>query len=132
MKLFRPARVIAAIITIFSLLFTQLALASYVCPELSPVKAAAMASHGEPMADCANMNMATDQASLCHSHCQSGHQSADTAQAPWVQPFVAAQLSVVLHVTGEVTQLHAIPREGAFLVRSSAPPLAIRHCCFRI
>jgi hypothetical protein len=132
MNFFRPPRVVAAIITIFSLLFTQLALASYVCQELGAAKPAMMAHNGEPMAGCANMDMPTGQASLCHSHCQAGNQSADTPQAPLVQPFVAAQLSVVLRVVEAAVPLLAMEAGGMPLIRSTAPPLAIQHCCFRL
>lgn len=132
MKLLRPSRVIAAIITIFSLLFTQLALASYLCPELGTAKPVMMVDDRAPMADCANMTMPKEPSGLCHSHCQAGKQSADTPPVPLVQPFVAAQLSVVLRVAGEVAPPHAVLAAGVCLKRSTSPPLAIQNCCFRI
>jgi hypothetical protein len=130
MKVSRPSRVIAAIITIFSLLFTQLALASYACPGLNAATPAATAPDAAPMSDCANMDM--DQPGLCHTHCQAGNQTADTPQAPLVQPFVAAQLSVVLSGAESVATSLALQPQGELLKRSTAPPLAIRNCCFRI
>lgn len=130
MKLSRPARVIAAIITIFSLLFTQLALASYVCSELNVVNSGATPMDAAAMSGCANMSRKMDP--LCHSHCEAGRQSAYPSQAPLVPPFVAAQLSVVLSVAESASPYHAWQPEGVLLKRSTAPPLAIRHCCFRI
>lgn len=132
MKFFRPSRVIAAIITILSLLFTQLALASYACPELNVEKPVAMAMDAEKMPGCANMDMKMDQPGLCHSHCEAGSQTADTPQAPLVQPFVAAELTVVLSAATPLTPCHTLHLEGVLLKRSTAPPLAIRNCCFRI
>lgn len=126
MKLSRPSSLIAAIITIFSLLFTQLALAAYACPALNVVAPAAT------MPGCANMDMQIDQPGLCHSHCEAGKQSADTPQAPLVQPFVAAELRVVLSVAESDAPYHALQPESVILKRSTAPPLAIRNCCFRI
>ena len=131
MKVSRPSRVIAAIITIFSLLFTQLALASYACPELNVAKRTAIAQTVE-MPGCANMDMAMDQPGLCQPHCAAASQTADTPQAPLVQPFVAAELTVVLSVATAAVPTHALQPEGVLLKRSTAPPLAIRNCCFRI
>jgi hypothetical protein len=132
MKFSRPSRVLAAIITIFSLLFTQLALASYSCPGLNVAKAAMVAADAADMPGCVNMNTETPQPNLCHSHCESGSQTADTVQAPLLQPFVAAELTVVLSVAESVAPSHALQPEGVLLQRSTAPPLAIRNCCFRI
>ena len=132
MKFSRPSRVLAAIITIFSLLFTQLALASYACPGLNPAKPAMVATGTADMPGCTSMNMETPQPGLCHSHCEAGNQTADTAQAPLVQPFVAAELTVVLSVAESVAPSHASQPEGVLLKRSTAPPLSIRNCCFRI
>lgn len=125
MKLSRPSSLIAAIIAIFSLLFTQLAMAAYACPALTVAPAASMPG-------CANMDMKMDQAGLCHSHCESGKQSADTPQAPLVQPFVAARLHIVVSVAESAAPYHAAQSGDALLKRSTAPPLAIRNCCFRI
>jgi hypothetical protein len=130
MKISRPSRIIAAIITIFSLLFTQLAVASYACPGMNTANPAASATNVVKMADCANMDK--DQPGLCHSHCEAGSQAADTPHAPLVQPFVAAQLTVVLNEAESVFPSHALQPEGVLLQRSTAPPLAIRNCCFRI
>jgi hypothetical protein len=132
MKSSRPSRVLAAIITIFSLLFTQLALASYSCPGLNVVEAPMVAPDVSDMSGCAGMNMKTPQPGLCHAHCKAETQTADTVQAPLVQPFVAAQFTVVLSASESVAPSHVSQPEDVLLKRSTAPPLSIRNCCFRI
>jgi hypothetical protein len=136
MNLSHLSRIIAAIITILSLLFTQLALASYDCPQLRAAPPAAMSMHGADMPGCANManmaNMDTDQPGLCHAHCTAGSQTVDTPHAPLVAPFVAAALTAVVCDAGVLAPSHGLQRKAVFLERSTAPPLAIRHCCFRI
>ena len=127
MKLSRPSRFIAALVTIFSLLFTQLAVAAYACPA-SNAAPAAMSAMGD-MPGCQGMDM--NQQGLCAAHCDPGHQSLDTPGAPHVQPFVAAALAVVL--VSAFAQQPAAARPDAYrLTRTTAPPLAIRNCCFRI
>jgi hypothetical protein len=125
MKLSRPSRFIAALLTIFSLLFTQLAVAAYACPASN---AAAMSAMGD-MAGCQAMDM--DQQGLCAAHCDPGHQSLDTPGAPHVQPFVAAALAVVL-ISAHAQQPAAALPDAYRLTRTTAPPLSIRNCCFRI
>jgi hypothetical protein len=132
MKVSRPFRIFAAIITIFSLLFTQLAMASYTCPGLNASKLAAIATDVVKMPGCANMDMEMGQPGLSHAHCEAGSQTADTPQAPLVPPFVAAELTVVLSVAEPVAPFRAVQLEGVLLKRITAPPLAIRNCCFRI
>lgn len=124
MSQFRPSRALAAIVTIFSLLFAQLAVAAYACPRLeAAVQQAAMPG-------CAEMQM--QEAALCHTHCDAAGQSLDRPDLPQVQAFVPAALSVVLSPEPRA-QLRAHPDAGQPpLTRSTAPPLAIRHCCFRI
>lgn len=126
----RLSRVLAAIITIFSLLFAQLAVASYVCPELDAVAATAISSDEVQMNDCAHLNV--EQSSLCHAHCEPESQSSHTPHVPPVQAFVAAELAVVICATRSVALSHTLERDALTLKRSTAPPLAIHNCCFRI
>ncbi|MDB5755207.1 MAG: silD [Massilia sp.] len=131
MKLNRPSRVVAALIALCSVLFMQLALASYACPILkidAGARAAQMAVQG--MADCADMDMA--QPGLCQAAAHPDHQSLDKPQLPEVQPFAASGLSVTL-MPAEVTPALAVaPSKTVFLEHATAPPLTIRNCCFRI
>jgi hypothetical protein len=130
MRICRPSRVLAAFIAIFSLLFAQLAVASYACPEIKAAQRVLVAMNVTAMADCASMDM--DQSGLCHSHCKAGHQSPDTSQVPAVQAFVAAGLAVVLVDLPITAAATGQDRRNRLLERATAPPLTIRHCCFRI
>lgn len=121
MKLSRPLRSIAALVALCSLLFMQLAVAAYACPVLTVAAATS---------DCARMDM--EQPALCHAHAQPGHQSLDKPDIPQVSPFVAADLTVtLLPATTVASPLQELPTD-LLLTRATAPPLAIRHCCFRI
>lgn len=131
MKLSQPTRAIAAIIMLFSLLFAQLAVSAYACPLLD--KEQTMVGGGMAnMPGCTGMGMDKSSPALCTAHCDTGHQSASTSGAPNVQPFVPCSLEVVLapferYSLSLVSSLESVP-----LTRSTAPPLAIQHCCFRI
>lgn len=128
MKLTRPSRFIAALITLFSLLFTQLAVASYTCPQLSTVNHASV--NMQDMPGCTGMD--AQQPNLCAAHCDAGHQSSDTAAAPQVLPFIACQLALVLPSDESISSELSAPAAAVSLTRTTAPPLAIQHCCFRI
>jgi hypothetical protein len=128
MKSTRPVRFIAALITLCSLLFTQLAVASYACPDLSTAGHAAVRMHDMP--GCTGMD--ADQPNLCAAHCDAGHQSLDAAAVPQVLPFIACQLALVLPSMELISSGLAAPAATPPLTRTTAPPLAIRHCCFRI
>lgn len=132
MKLTKISRLFAAGLTLFALLFTQLAVAAYACPELgqsSPVAVELIIDADMP--GC--QGMPPDQAAptLCAAHCDEPAQSADTTSAPAVQPFIQAALSVVLTYGNAARFTHLMPDRGN-LNRSGSPPLIIRNCCFRI
>lgn len=128
MKLSRPQRLITALIMLFSLLFAQLAVAAYACPvEASSPKP--MVSSMANMPGCTGMDMA--KPALCGAHCDKVHQSADTPSAPAVPAFVPCSLELVLPRMDRVAALPSAATEALPLTRTTAPPLAIRHCCFR-
>jgi hypothetical protein len=128
MKLTRSSRFIAALITLFSLLFTQLAMASYACPQLYTANHETVRM--QDMSGCTGMT--TQQSNLCEAHCDAGHQSLDAAAAPQVLPFIACQLALVLPSDESSSSGMAVPVASVPLTRTTAPPLTIRHCCFRI
>ncbi|CAN7597179.1 hypothetical protein LJR289_004333 [Pseudoduganella sp. LjRoot289] len=125
----RTTRLVAALITMFSLLFAQLAVAAYACPDLTMSSMSAKAAQ-DAMPGCADMDMA--QPGLCQAHCASGHQSLDTPPAPHVPAFVSGGLVAVVAVADRVFSTAPPPLSSPLLTRTTAPPLAIRHCCFRI
>lgn len=134
MKLSQPTRVIAAIIMLFSLLFSQLAVSAYACPLLNKpqtVDAVGMTNMTN-MPGCTDMGMDKSSPALCAAHCDTGHQSADTSGTPAIQPFVPCGLEIVLPRIERFSRSLGFSLESVPLTRTTAPPLAIRHCCFRI
>ncbi len=123
----RPSRFFVIVFAVCSLLYTQFALASYVCPAtLMPGWAAAKSQ----MADCAGADK--QQPGLCHAHGHQFHQSLDKPDLPQVAPFLSAALMRVVQ-PAEPPHFRASaapPPDG--LSHSTSPPIAIRHCCFRI
>lgn len=76
--------------------------------------------------------MDVEQPSLCHAHGQVGHQSLDKPDLPQVQPFVAVSLMQALTYF-DTAYRPSLPQPRALvLTRTTAPPLSIRNCCFRI
>jgi hypothetical protein len=137
MRRTRQFRFVAALIALLSMLFMQLALASYACPNLQAgqkTEAVAMspASGAESMPGCTGMGLDTEQPSLCHAHDQVGNQSLDKPNIPQVQPFVAVVLAQALVFVDPTFHPLSIEPRKLLLERVTAPPLAIRNCCFRI
>lgn len=134
MRRSRQFRCITVFITLFSLLFMQLAVASYSCPGEMPRSEEAYADSGalvqHEASGCAGMDKA--QPSLCHAHAQTGHQSLDKPELPQVGPFVAAYIAASF-VLCAAHEGDAPPRANlALLMDLSAPSLAIQYCCFRL
>ena len=131
----RRTRFATALIVLVSLLFMQLAVAAYVCPGALQklAGAAAISKVAMPCADgmAQNMEMDNTQPNLCKAYCEVGQQSADTYQV--------SSLASVLATSGffvEPALASRVP-PGLFLQtpllkRTTAPPLAVRNCCFRI
>ncbi|WP_425514487.1 hypothetical protein [Collimonas antrihumi] len=134
MKLSRPSRLIAALIVLVSMLFMQLAVAGYACPTLNAGQideSVSMSMDSEQaMSGCAGVDK--EQPSLCHANDQAGNQSLDRPSVPHVQPFMAAALTLVFQNIEIVDNSNDAQPNSLLLVRSTAPPLSIRNCCFRI
>lgn len=136
MKFFRSSRLITACIVLVSMLFMQLAVAGYACPNLNIGQADESVSMSMSMDDdlamsgCAGADKA--QPSLCHANDQAGNQSLDKPPMPHVQPFMAAALTLVFRNIEVVDQSTDTQPNSLLLARTTAPPLSIRNCCFRI
>jgi hypothetical protein len=136
MKFFRSSRLITACIVLVSMLFMQLAVAGYACPNLNIGQADESVSMSMSMDDdmamsgCAGADKA--QPSLCHANDQAGNQSLDKPPMPHVQPFMAAVLTLVFHNIEVIDQSTDAQPNSLLLARATAPPLSIRNCCFRI
>ena len=107
-------RLTTTVLVVLSLLFSQLALANYVCPPAASAPDASMAMQmgsGEP---CESMDMAAgrpidqEQPALCHQHCANAPQSFDAVQVP------AASLPAVVQVLVVPVLLDAV---GALAAR---------------
>ncbi len=135
MRLTRPSRFVAALIALFSILFMQFAVASYVCPDYPPgqtEKSVAMSfsSSVHDTSECKGMD--SEQPNLCDAHDQVGTQSLDKPELPQVQSFVAVGSVLVLPPIEATYRAPAAQSTSSSLTRTTAPPLAIRNCCFRI
>lgn len=88
------ARIATTLVAVVSLLFMQLALASYVCPVAAP----------EPVMDMPCEGMAgapqpSDAPTLCHHHCTNAAQSFEPLKLPTVTlPAVVQVLMVPLRI----------------------------------
>jgi len=121
-------------IALAALLFTQFAVAAYVCPGwFSSNSNTAMLAAADvtqtSMPDCSQPDM--KQPGLCHVHCHDGKQSADKAEVPPIVPLLALGFILVL-LTVPVVQRSLAVSQSPHLRRATAPPLSIRNFCFRI
>jgi hypothetical protein len=117
------------------MLFMQLAVAAYACPQLAAGTAGTQdhvmtpaRHHAMPCCDQPD----PVQPSLCHAHGQVGKQSLDKPEPPPVQPFTAVGFAIPLAPATPVDGGAGAPAGIALLARTTAPPLSIRHCCLRI
>ncbi|WP_309683282.1 hypothetical protein [Polaromonas sp.] len=128
----RRTRLITALFALISLLFMQWAVASYACPGTGSKVAeiAAMAEAGMPCAESMSVSMDDVQPNLCQAHCQAGQQTADKYELPAQVAIGALHADFTLPVT--VPAFLGAPLQTPHLMRTTAPPVAIRNCCFRL
>ena len=128
----RRHRLITVLFALISLLFMQLAVASYACPGAGSkiTEAAAMAEAGMPCAESTAISMDDAQPNLCHAHCQAGQQTADKYELP--APVAIATLPADFTLPVTVPVFSGAPLLVPDLKRTTAPPVVIRNCCFRI
>ena len=139
MKLPRPIRFAAALVALVGMLFAQLAVAAYACPDLLGAQAdasvAAMVMDTEhqehqAMPGCAEIDL--EQPALCQAHGQAGDQALDKPQAPNVPPAIAILLVPAMQDSSLAYRPVGADTDAVFLTRGSDPPLSIQYCCFRI
>ncbi|ABE45402.1 hypothetical protein [Polaromonas sp. JS666] len=128
----RRTRLITVLFALVSLLFMQLAVASYACPGAASTVAevAAMADARMPCAEPMSLNMDDTQPNLCQAHCQTGQQTADKYEFPSPVAISALPSDFTSPPIGPV--FSGAPLLVPDLKRTTAPPVAIRNCCFRI
>lgn len=125
-------RLITVLFALVSLLFMQLAVASYVCPASGSnvSEAAAMVEAGMPCAESMASTMDDQQPNLCHAHCQAGQQTADKYQVP--TPVAIGGLPADFSLQIAIPVFSEAPLQASHLQRTTSPPVAIRNCCFRL
>lgn len=117
----------AALTGVCALLFATLSVAAYACP----IGAATVESAASGMPDgCPDRD--AGQPNLCMAHCTVGQQqtaqaAADLPPVPLVHGLLAS-----LFIPGLVTTVSSHPLMGATPLRTTAPPITIRNCCFRL
>lgn len=128
----RRTRLTTALFALISLLFMQLSVASYACPgaEAKVAAISAMAEASMPCAQSMTVNMDEDQPNLCKAHCQAGQQVADKYELSAPVALTALPPDFLMPVVAPVLQ--GAPMQAPHLMRTTAPPVAIRHCCFRL
>lgn len=134
MRLPRTSRLIAATVVLLSILFMQLAVSAYACPVLNSGRDAQSTSSVHvtqaEMVACEDMDM--EQPSLCHASNQTGKQSLDKPATPPPMPFVAVGFGLPVSLNTLTFQPPLGSPVPSFLTYATAPPIAIRNCCFRI
>jgi len=128
----RRIRHLSAVIALLSLLFMQLAMAAYACPKLSPAQqqSTMLDASGQPMKDCAQLDK--QNPSLCHADSHQAPQSSDTPNPPSIPPFTATGLIVHIVAADEPVPVGFMFPAAFLHASSTAPPIAIRNCCFRL
>ena len=131
-------RFLTTVVAILSMLFMQHAAAAYLCPgaplagnSYTANQAAAMQAMPD-MPGCTGMDI--DQSTLCHvyAHGDGARQSLDKTPGADLPPFVATIVPLLWAVLDAPVLQESKPPSDAALTRSTAPPIAIRHCCLRI
>jgi len=112
---------------VLSLLFSQLALASYVCPGQADAKAMlALMAAGEP---CAGMDEA--QPTLCHQHAAGTVQSFEPIKLPAASQPVVVQV-LVLPLVLDAGEAIALPMAATAQARPPPDPLFLSTLRLRV
>lgn len=135
MQLSRKTRLIAALIALVSLLFSQLAIAGYTCSSAQAAQVAEQAAMAMQM-EHHHMEGCTaneeGKSALCHAHCQPDTQSLDRPASVDIPPFVAIAMATAIIDIPAIDTPVATSGDDISLRRITSPPLSIQHCCFRI
>jgi hypothetical protein len=120
-------RLTTTFVVALSLLFSQLALASYVCPAQPDADAmVAMMAAGEP---CEGMDQV--QPVLCHQHSAGAAQSFDAVKLPTASLPMVVQV-LVLPLVLQATEAIALPASSAPEARPPPDPLFLSTLRLRV
>jgi len=117
----------AALIAMASVLFSQLAVSAYACPGAASMQAMAAAVHEMP--GCDEMTAPGGRSAICQAHCVQGDQSLDKATVTVPAAAMSSPWAVEWNTPREG---RSEPAQASLLERPTGPPLAVRHCRFRI
>lgn len=128
----RRHRLTTVFFALFSLLFMQLAVARYVCPATvtSVTQGGVAMAEGMPCPESMSKAMDETQPALCLAHCKVDQQSLDNYQFP-VAVAVSA-MPAIFTLTLVTPEFSRAALQAPHLMHATAPPMAIRNCCFRI
>lgn len=123
----RRHRLITALFAVVSLLFSQLALASYVCP--GRMDAQAMAAMADSDSPCEGMG--PDQPVLCHQHCADPAKNVEAVKLPVASPPAVAQVLEWPAVSEDDVAL-AFPPAAAAQARPPPDPIFLSTLRLRV
>lgn len=106
-------RFTTSFLVVLSLLFSQLALANYVCPTAKPTETEQAVMQMAPGEPCEGMAADQGQPALCYQHCTNAPQSFDAIKLPTVSlPAVVQVLVVPLAIDTADQEAHVFASEG--------------------
>lgn len=120
-------RLTTTLVVVLSLLFSQLALANYVCPGQADAAAMAeMMAAGEP---CEGMDQA--QPVLCHQHSAGAAQSFEAVKLPAASVPMVVQV-LVLPLVLEAVEAETLPAASATEARPPPDPIFLSTLRLRV
>jgi hypothetical protein len=127
----RRHRFITVLFALWAMLWTQFAVAAHDCTVAAQAaQVAQMAEAGMPCAQAMAGAADEGQPALCHAHCRADSPTPDLTQLPTIGALADVDALVVPVVDWPARAEHRI--QSTLLRPDGGPPLAVRHCCFRI
>lgn len=107
----------------------QVAVASYACPTETVVLAAAKMLQAEMPCAGEMTSVDPEQPALCHAHC-AGEKNTDKLSST----VHLGEVSTGISYSAQRARVLQVPPDKPpySFYRTTAPPLTVRHCCFRI
>ncbi|MCY7389798.1 MAG: hypothetical protein LH481_17385 [Burkholderiales bacterium] len=119
-------RKIVSLFSMVAMVFAQLAVAAYACPMQFQGLDGAVATVSASAPDAGERD--TGSPALCKKHCENGQQNVnDSPQSP-----ASVSFETALTLTMQPATSRDAPVAVPSLRNATAPPHAIRNCCFRI
>lgn len=129
----RTNRRLAAIVGIAALLFSQMAVAAYACPEKAHAGGGAYATAADEMhaamPGCGERDSNSENVNLCQQHCQAGSQAVQTS--PQTLPPAVLASTTVIELPQPVAA-SGIVAVSTLPERSTSPPPLLRFGVLRI